>query len=41
MVDDFNYVDSGSEGPEEVGSDLSLEVRDEEEELGRSTQGWD
>ena len=41
LVDDFNYVDSGSEGPEEVRSDSSLEVVDEEEELGRSTQGWD
>ena len=41
VVDDFNYVDSGSEGPEEVRSDSSLEVLDEEEELGRSTQGWD
>ena len=40
VVDDFNYVDSGSEGPEEVRSDSSLEVLDEEEELGRSTQGW-
>ena len=41
VVDDFNYVDSASEGPEEVRSDSSLEVLDEEEELGRSTQGWD
>ena len=41
VVDDFNYVDSASEGPEEVHSDLSLEVLDEEEELGRSTRGWD
>ena len=41
VVDDFNYVDSGTEGPEEVRSDSSLEVLDEEEELGRSTQGWD
>ena len=41
VVDDFNYVDNGSEGPEEVRSDSSLEVLDEEAELGRSTQGWD
>ena len=41
VVDDFNYVDSASEGPEEVRSDSSLEMLDEEEELGRSTQGWD
>ena len=41
VVDDFNYFDSGSEGPEEVRSDSSLEVLDEEEELGRSTRGWD
>ena len=41
VVDDFNYVDSAIEGPEEVHSDSSLEVLDEEEELGRSTQGWD
>ena len=39
VVDDFNYVDSASEGPEEVRSDSYLEVLDEEEELGRSTQG--
>ena len=38
VVDDFNYVDNASEGPEEVRSDSSLV---EEEELGRSTQGWD
>ena len=41
VVDDFNSVDSASEGPEEVRSDSSLEMLDEEEELGRSTQGWD
>ena len=41
VVDDFNYVDSASEGPEEVRSDSSLEMLDEEDELGRSTQGWD
>ena len=41
VVDDFNHVESGSEGPQEVRSDSSLEVLDEEEELGRSTQGWD
>ena len=41
VVDDFNYVDSSNEGPEEVRSDSSLEMLDEEEELGRSTQGWD
>ena len=40
VVHDFNYVDSGSEGPQEVRSDSSLEVLDEEEELGRSTEGW-
>ena len=41
VVDDFNYVDSASKGPKEVRSDSSLEVLDEEEELGRSTRGWD
>ena len=41
VVDDFNYVDNASEVPEEVRSDSSLEMLDEEEELGRSTQGWD
>ena len=41
VVDDFNYVHSASEGPKEVRSDSSLEVLDEEEEFGRSTQGWD
>ena len=40
VVDDFNYVDSASEGPEEVRSDSSLQVLDEEHPLGRSTQGW-
>ena len=40
VVDDFNSVDSASEGPKEVRSDSSLEVLDEEEELGRSAQGW-
>ena len=37
VVDDFNDVDRAIEGPEEVRSDSSLEVLDEEEELGRST----
>ena len=41
VVDDFDCVDSASEGLETVCSDSSLEVLDEEEELGRSTQGWD
>ena len=41
VVDDFNYVDSAGERPEEVRSDSSLKMLDEEEELGRSTQGWD
>ena len=41
VVDDFNYVDSASEGPEEVRTDSSLEMLDEEEELGCRTQGWD
>ena len=41
MIDDFNYVDSANEGPKEVRSDSSPEVLDEEEELGRSTEGWD
>ena len=41
VVDDFNYVDSCSEGLVVVRSDSSPEVLDEEEELGRSTQGWD
>ena len=40
VVDDFNHVDSASEGPKEVRSDSSLKMLDEEEELGRSTQGW-
>ena len=38
VVDDFDYFDSASEGQEEVRSDSSLEMPDEEEELGRSTQ---
>ena len=41
VVDDFNYVDSVNEGPEEVRSDSSPEMLDEEEELGRSTHRWD
>ena len=41
VANDFNCVDSANEGPEEVRSDSSLEMLDEEEELGRSTQGWD
>ena len=41
VVYDFNYVDSANEGPELVCSDSSLEMLDEEDELGRSTQGWD
>ena len=41
VLDDFNYVDGGGEGPEEVRSDSALKVLDEEEELGRSTQSWD
>ena len=41
VVDDFNYVDSASERPKEVRSDSSFKMLDEEEELGRSTQGWD
>ena len=40
VVDDFNYVDGASEGPQAVLSDSSLEMLDEEEKLGRSTQGW-
>ena len=36
VVDDFNYVDSASEGLEEVRSDSALEMLDEEEELRRS-----
>ena len=38
VVDDFNDVDSATEGPEEVRSDSSLEVLDEEEELGGYNQ---
>ena len=41
VVDDLIYVDRASEGPEELRSHSSLEVLDEEEELGGSTQGWD
>ena len=36
VVDDFNYVDSASEGLEEVRSDSALEMLDEEGELRRS-----
>ena len=39
VVDDFNYVYSASEGPDEVRSNSSPEMLDEEEELGRSTKG--
>ena len=41
VVNDFNYLDSASEGPQELRSYLSMEVLEEEEEVGRSTQGSD